>query len=134
MGDKAKTSHQAIGAMLRRDVPPAGLRDHARAVAPGFDELWIVEDLPYAGGISQATAVLEATAGMGEGVGPVVGHGIAPGPFRNPAVLAMVGQYDPSGFINILEENQESLTVKKNQVRGFIKPYQIYTIRVIPGN
>ena len=35
---------------------------------------------------------------------------------------------------NILEENQESLPVKKNQVEGFIKPYQIYTIRVIPGN
>ena len=35
---------------------------------------------------------------------------------------------------NILEENQESLLVKKNQVEGFIKPYQIYTIRVIPGN
>ncbi len=75
--------------MLRRDVPPAELRDHARAVAHGFDELWIVEDLPYAGGISQATAVLEVTAGIGGGVGPVVGHGIAPAPFRNPAALAM---------------------------------------------
>ncbi len=35
---------------------------------------------------------------------------------------------------NILEENQESLPVKKNRVEGFIKPYQIYTIRVIPEN
>jgi len=74
--------------MLRRDVPPASLCDHARAVAPGFDELWIVEDLRYAGGISQATAVLEATAGNG-GRGPVIGHGIAPAPFRNPVALAM---------------------------------------------
>jgi len=75
--------------MLRRDVPPARLRDHARAVADGFDELWIVEDLPYAGGISQAAAVLEVTQGVGGGVGPVIGHGIAPAPFRNPAALAM---------------------------------------------
>ena len=75
--------------MLRRDSPPASLRELARAVAPGFDELWIVEDLPYAGGISQATAVLEATAGIGGGAGPVVGHGIAPAPFRNAAALAM---------------------------------------------
>lgn len=75
--------------MLRRDVPPAQLQDHARAVAPGFDELWIVEDLPYAGGVSQATAVLEATRGIGGGVGPVIGYGIAPAPFRNAAALAM---------------------------------------------
>lgn len=75
--------------MLRRDVAPSELRSHAEAVAPGFDELWIVEDLPFAGGISQATAVLEATAGIGGGAGPVIGHGIAPAPFRNPAALAM---------------------------------------------
>lgn len=53
-----------------------------------LDELWIVEDLPYAGGISQLTAVLAATDD-GNGGGPVVGHGIAPAPFRNPAALAM---------------------------------------------
>lgn len=80
---------QSVGAMLRRDVPPGSLREHARAVAPGFDELWIVEDLPYAGGISQAAAVLEATAGIDVGDGPIIGHGIAPAPFRNPAALAM---------------------------------------------
>lgn len=75
--------------MLRRDVPPSSLRKHARAVAAGFDELWIVEDLPYAGGISQTAAVLAATADCGAGTGPVIGHGIAPAPFRNPAALAM---------------------------------------------
>lgn len=80
---------RSVGAMLRRDVRPADLGTHARAVADGFDELWVVEDLPFAGGISQATAVLEATAGVGGGAGPVVGHGIAPAPFRNPAALAM---------------------------------------------
>lgn len=85
---KAHPNQRALGAMLRRDVPPAEVSRHARAVAEGFDELWIVEDLPYAGGISQVAAVLEATASAG-GAGPVVGHGIAPAPFRNPAALAM---------------------------------------------
>ncbi len=75
--------------MLRRDIAPASLQVHAQAVANGFDELWIVEDLPFAGGISQAAAVLEATKGVGGGAGPIVGHGIAPAPFRNPAALAM---------------------------------------------
>lgn len=88
MSERA-VKHRAVGAMLRRDVPPSDLRRHAAAVAPGFDELWVVEDLPYAGGISQATAVLEATSGIGGGAGPVIGHGIAPAPFRNPAALAM---------------------------------------------
>lgn len=73
----------AIGAMIRRDVPPGAVSAHAQAVQQGFDELWIVEDLPWAGGISQISAVLEATDDV------VVGHGIAPAPFRNPAALAM---------------------------------------------
>lgn len=75
--------------MLRREVPPADLRRHARTVAPGFDELWIVEDLGFAGGVSQLGAVLEATAETGGGAGPMIGHGIAPAPFRNAAALAM---------------------------------------------
>jgi len=73
--------------MIRREVPPADLRRYAGAVAPGFDELWVVEDLGFAGGVSQVTAVLEATAGVERP--PLVGHGIAPAPFRNPAALAM---------------------------------------------
>ena len=50
------------------------------------DELWIVEDLNYPGGVAQLTAVLEATADAGA---PIIGHGVAPAPFRNPAALAM---------------------------------------------
>jgi len=73
----------AIGAMIRRDVHPHDLVGHARAIEALFDELWIVEDLPYAGGISQAAAVLASTATV------TVGHGIAPAPFRNPTALAM---------------------------------------------
>jgi len=72
-----------IGAMIRREVPPGQVTDLARGIQGGFDELWLVEDLPYAGGISQASVVLEATETV------VVGHGVAPAPFRNPAALAM---------------------------------------------
>lgn len=73
----------AIGAMIRREVPPEDEVSHARMLAERFDEVWIVEDLPYAGGIAQMTAVLAATDDV------IVGHGIAPAPFRNPAALAM---------------------------------------------
>ncbi len=73
----------SIGAMIRRDVPPGIVVEHALAVCDGFDELWVVEDLPFAGGVSQAAAVLAATEGV------AVGHGIAPAPFRNAAALAM---------------------------------------------
>lgn len=94
--------HVAVGAMIVRTIPPGNLPGHARSIAPGFDELWIVEDLPFAGGISQVMAVLDATAGVGGGMGPVVGHGIAPAPFRNPAALAMewatVAELHPGRF------------------------------------
>jgi 5,10-methylenetetrahydromethanopterin reductase len=73
----------SIGAMIRRDVPPNEVPDHARSIQSGFEELWVVEDLPFAGGISQVGAVLDATTEV------VVGHGIAPAPFRNPVALAM---------------------------------------------
>ncbi|MEM9201291.1 MAG: LLM class flavin-dependent oxidoreductase [Actinomycetota bacterium] len=75
-----------IGAMLRRDLPPEQLLDTAQAIAPLFDELWIVEDLDWPGGVAQLASVLEATAGPDA---PVIGHGVAPAPFRNPAALAM---------------------------------------------
>ena len=73
----------SIGAMIRRTVPPSQVVEHALAIQDGYDELWVVEDLPYAGGISQLTAVLAATDSV------AVGHGIAPAPFRNAAALAM---------------------------------------------
>lgn len=69
--------------MIRREVPPSDLARHAERIQEGFDELWVVEDLPYAGGISQVAAVLDATTDV------IVGHGIAPAPFRNPVALAM---------------------------------------------
>ena len=72
-----------IGAMIRRDVPPEHVGIHAASLAPAYSELWVVEDLPFAGGISQLSEVLRHTDDC------VVGHGIAPGPFRNPMALAM---------------------------------------------
>lgn len=77
-----------LGAMLMRDLPPEDVPGLAAAVAPGFDELWVIEDLNWAGGISQLTAVLDATDTDAAGR-PAVGHGIAPAPFRNAAALAM---------------------------------------------
>ena len=77
------TSPVRIGAMIRRDLPPEVVADHARQLDGRFDELWVVEDLPYAGGIAQLTNVLDATRHAR------VGHGIAPAPFRNVASLAM---------------------------------------------
>ena len=73
--------------MILRTVPPEHVVRQATAIAPLVDEIWIVEDLPFAGGISQAAAVLEATKDIPGP--PVIGHGIAPAPFRNPAALAM---------------------------------------------
>jgi len=73
----------SIGAMIRREIAPEDEVAHAQFLAERFDEIWIVEDLPFAGGISQLAMVLAATEDV------VVGHGIAPAPFRNPAALAM---------------------------------------------
>ncbi|MDG2026398.1 MAG: hypothetical protein P8J50_04760 [Acidimicrobiales bacterium] len=77
-----------IGAMLLREIPPEDLQVAARAIAPRLDELWIIEDLNWAGGVSQLAMVLDSTDDDTSGR-PVIGHGIAPAPFRNPAALAM---------------------------------------------
>lgn len=69
--------------MVRRDIAPEDVVEHSVQLAAAFDELWVVEDLPFAGGVSQMTAILEATSDV------VVGHGIAPAPFRTAAGLAM---------------------------------------------
>ena len=58
--------------------------DFARsAEAAGADELWVVEDLGFAGSISAATAALAATSRI------KVAIGVAPVPLRNPVLLAM---------------------------------------------
>ncbi|WP_194891619.1 LLM class flavin-dependent oxidoreductase [Catenulispora pinisilvae] len=73
-----------VGVMYDRAWAPEGLPAFAREVeALGADELWVVEDLSWGGGISAATVALAATSRMR------VGLGIAPAPLRNPALLAM---------------------------------------------
>ena len=70
--------------MFRRDMPPETLPAFARAVeAGGMDDLWIVEDLPFNGGISAAGVALASTERIS------VGIGILPAVARNAAYAAM---------------------------------------------
>lgn len=70
--------------MFDRSSPPEALPEFARdAEAAGADELWVVEDLRWAGSIASAATALAATRALR------VGIGIAPAPLRNPALLAM---------------------------------------------
>ncbi|MEW1718688.1 LLM class flavin-dependent oxidoreductase [Streptomyces sp. NPDC093109] len=74
--------------MFDRDRRPEELASFAAelenpATGPQVDDLWVVEDLAWAGGVSSATLALAATERLR------VGIGISPAPFRNPALLAM---------------------------------------------
>ena len=74
----------SIGVMFRREQAPEVLTGYARrAEAAGFDELWVVEDCFFAGGVAQAATALEATERIN------VGLGILPAVARNPAFVAM---------------------------------------------
>ena len=73
-----------IGVMYDRDWAPEELPGFARrAEALGVDDLWVVEDLGWNGGVSAAAVALGATERVR------VGIGIAPAPLRSPALLAM---------------------------------------------
>lgn len=87
-----------LGVMLPRDLPADQVLPFARAAdAHGFDELWVVEDLGFRGGIAQAGAVLAATERT------IVGVGIMPAGARNAAFAAMelatLGQLFPGRLI-----------------------------------
>ncbi|MEU4449097.1 LLM class flavin-dependent oxidoreductase [Actinosynnema sp. NPDC050801] len=74
----------SVGVMLPRDLPPAGVLPFARrADELGFDELWVVEDLGFRGGVAQAAAVLAVTGRIR------VGIGLLPVGARNAAFAAM---------------------------------------------
>lgn len=74
----------SIGVMFRREQPPERLAAYARRVdAAGLDELWVVEDCFFTGGIAQAATALAVTERI------TVGLGIAPAVARNAAFLAM---------------------------------------------
>jgi alkanesulfonate monooxygenase SsuD/methylene tetrahydromethanopterin reductase-like flavin-dependent oxidoreductase (luciferase family) len=73
-----------FGVMFRREWPADQLMTYARKVEEAnLDELWVVEDLSFHGGFTQATAALAATTQIG------VGIGIAPAVVRNVAYTAM---------------------------------------------
>jgi len=70
--------------MLPRDIDASRVREFAvRAERLGFDELWVVEDLGFRGGIAQAGVVLAVTERIR------VGIGILPAGARNAAFAAM---------------------------------------------
>lgn len=84
--------------MFDRAWDPAGIREFAAGAEwAGADELWVVEDLGWNGGLTAATAALGATASLR------VGLGIAPAPYRNAALFAMetatLGRVFPGRFI-----------------------------------
>lgn len=86
------------GVMLPRDLPPTEVLTFARrADELGFDELWVVEDLGFRGGMTQAAAVLAVTPRI------TVGIGIAPAAARHAAFAAMevatLGQLFPGRVI-----------------------------------
>ena len=73
-----------IGVMFDRDISPEELPGFARALDDaGADDLWVVEDLGWNGGVSAAAIALAASSRLR------VGIGIAPAPLRSPAVYAM---------------------------------------------
>lgn len=72
------------GVMMPRDIPGHRVVEFARrAEQLGFDEIWVVEDLGFHGGIAQAATVLAVTDRIR------VGIGIVPAAARNVAFAAM---------------------------------------------
>ncbi|WP_034270965.1 LLM class flavin-dependent oxidoreductase [Actinospica robiniae] len=87
-----------LGLMFDRSRDPAGLPAFAAtAEQAGAQDLWVVEDLGWNGGFTAATAALAATRTLR------VGLGIAPAPYRNPALYAMeaatLGRLYPGRFV-----------------------------------
>src|SRR5688572_22018758 len=74
----------SLGIMFQREYPPEELIAFTKATeALGMDELWVVEDCFYAGGIAQAATVLAHSERIR------VGLGIMPAVARNPAFTAL---------------------------------------------
>ena len=73
-----------IGIMFRCQNPPEMLPDYVRqAERAGFDELWVIEDCFFAGGVSSAAVALASAERL------KVGLGIVPAVARNAAFTAM---------------------------------------------
>ncbi|MFI6811368.1 LLM class flavin-dependent oxidoreductase [Nonomuraea sp. NPDC050328] len=74
-----------LGVMFDRGLPPEELVPFARALdtMAGIEDLWVVEDLGWTGGLTSAATALAVTSRLRVAVG------ITPAPLRNPALLAM---------------------------------------------
>src|SRR3954449_6657698 len=84
MSQDPHSARPRIGVMFDRARAPEELAGFAAgAEQAGVDDLWVVEDLSWAGSISSAAIALAATDRLR------VGIGIAPAALRNPALLAM---------------------------------------------
>jgi len=74
----------SVGVLLPRDLPVGDIVPFARAAeAAGFQELWIVEDCFFRGGIAQAAVCLASTESI------EVGIGILPAVARNAAFTTL---------------------------------------------
>ena len=66
----ASRDRMRIGVMFRCATPAEELPEFARRTeAAGFDELWVVEDCFYSGGVAAAAAALAATTRVDVGIG-----------------------------------------------------------------
>ncbi|MBE8477224.1 LLM class flavin-dependent oxidoreductase [Streptomyces justiciae] len=80
----AHPSRGRVGVMLPRDLPVRDVLPFARrAEELGFDQVWVVEDLGWRGGVAQAATVLASTSRL------TVGIGIMPAGARNVGFAAM---------------------------------------------
>jgi 5,10-methylenetetrahydromethanopterin reductase len=87
-----------LGVMFTCNRPPEDLVSGVRLIEElGFDDVWVVEDLRWGGGIASTVAALGATQSVR------VGLGIMPALFRNPAATAMevatVARLYPNRFV-----------------------------------
>ena len=74
----------SIGVIAPPDLPPADFVPYVQeAERLGFDQLWVVEDCFFRGGIAQAGVALARTSSI------TVGIGILPAGARNPAFAAL---------------------------------------------
>jgi 5,10-methylenetetrahydromethanopterin reductase len=56
--------------MFQREIPPEELSERARLCEElGYDDIWVVEDLFFSGGIAQASSALMASDRLGVGIG-----------------------------------------------------------------
>ncbi|WP_327694705.1 LLM class flavin-dependent oxidoreductase [Streptomyces sp. NBC_00459] len=81
---RTPSARRRVGVMLPLDLPVGEVLPYVRrAEELGFDQVWVVEDLGWRGGVAQAATVLAATTNL------TVGIGIMPAGARNVCFAAM---------------------------------------------